>query len=270
MPNETRIFTIDRVAAVRTCALLCVFAACGDNSDTLPDAGPDPQPDVAVPQVMHGGILRTLDLSKPVGDMQPVLAGAEICVVEGAEPHCVTSAADGRWAINLPPNNDDIRITFTAPGHLSLYLVWFSEDRDNLELTLHLISDAIVSSFYSSCGGSYPEQQAGILLQGFRFSPPDDYRYLSGAVASVPAGMGPCYFETPYAHDPQQLTTTEPGLGMTLFGNVPVAAGSADTTISLAGTTCYSHRNLVDTATPNVIRVPLRAGFQTVLDIVCE
>jgi hypothetical protein len=261
--------------------LLLAMGGCGDDEASRADAAAsidaalvdaalvDAAPiDASATLVMFGGTVHSYDALVPLS-AQPPLGGVEVCLVSMDPPVCVMTDALGTWAISVPANDDGVRFTFSVAGHLGIYYVTFTTDVDDTDHYLILIPDAVVSSSYGDCAAMYPETSAGILLQGFRRTGPTSYTYLEGATLAATAGVGPCDFSGVYEHDPAQSATREAGLGVTLFANVP-APGTVDVTITLSGTTCYSYANLVDTATPNVIQVPLLAGYQTLLDIVCE
>ena len=107
-------------------------------------------------------------------------------------------------------------------------------------------------------------------MKGLRYIPPNQFQSLAGATVTSTAGVGPCYFSAPYEYDSQVTATTAAGLGYTLFANVPVNAGTVDATITLSGTTCVSNSNIANGPAPNTVRLPLKAGFQTVLEVLCE
>jgi hypothetical protein len=253
---------------------LLLLVACGDDrtASSSPDAAPpeiDAPVDAPPDLISFRGTTFSFDPDQPVGPTtQPVLAGVEVCIVEGAAPGCSISGADGSFSV-AAPKQAKLQVTFAATGHLPIYL--FTETTDEpRDFTMYLAGDAIAGPFYTACGGTFPEANGGILLQGYRFTPPSQFQYLDGAVAGSSAGVGPCYFDTPYVYDPQQLTTSTAGFGAALFANIPTTGGSADVTLALAGTTCKAFHDLVPSPAENTLRVPLRAGFQTILDVVCE
>ncbi len=254
---------------------LVFLVGCGDNQSGQP--GQPGQPDAGEPEIdasagariKIGGTVHSFDVSKPLDATQPVLPGAEVCIYEDGEPHCATTAADGRWEMDGPANAGRLEYTTTAPGHLSVYEVYFTRDADELEGRLFMGPDALVSSYLQSCGVGY-DLKTGVLVKGFRYTPPDDYTYLDGAVASATGGDGPCYMAAPWIYDPAQQTTTAAGTGVLVFGEVPAGAQSVDLTVTLAGATCSAYLDLVDNLGPNQMRIPVRPGFQTLVNVVCE
>ena len=249
-------------------ALALLIGCGGDEPSVQPDAGDVDAP--AGARIRIGGTVYSFDPAKPLDDTQTPLPGAEMCLEESGQPRCATTDASGRWELDAPANAGRLEFTTTAPGHLSVYEVYFTSAADELAWTLYMAPDALARDFLQSCGVGFDANKTGVLLKGFKYTPPDDYVFLDGAIASTDVGGGPCYMAMPYMHDPEVQTSKAAGLGITVFGDLPATSGKVDVTVSLAGTTCGPYLDLVDDLGNGKISIPVRAGFQTLVNVVCE
>jgi hypothetical protein len=268
------------VDAVSRWWLLSLFVvACGDDAITPVDATNADTTflDANVPMVELSGTTHAYDTTKVFDPaVQPRLGGVEVCDRTTAPMSCTTSDAQGRYTLSVRANSKPLRLSFASAGHVATHFVTFTDDVDRTDFFVFMFPDALVSSFYTACdaAATFPEVAAsGILLVGSRFTPPNFAALEGGTMQLVdpPTGsVGPCYQDQIFTYDPQQLTTRASGQGVGVFANVPVESGHVDVDVKLAGSTCYSFRNVADTTTPDRIRVPLLAGHQTVLQVVCE
>lgn len=259
-------------------ALMMVVAACGDDSMMMmvqPDAGDPPQPDApATPHVTVGGTIFDLDIGKPLTPAsQNVLPGVEVCsLVTDEAKTCVTTDAQGRWALSLPAQRKGIGITMTLAGYSPLFNVTATLANDETWGDMYLGRNADMAAFAAATGGlTYPVSttSAWVALNGHRHIAPN-FPNLDGGTMSANAGNGAFYFSAPWQYDANQTTTTTAGYGYGVFGDIPVTLGSVDVTIKLAGTTCFASRQMVPLVGEDTIRVPVLAGFITHLPTVCE
>jgi hypothetical protein len=256
-------------------------ATTGDATAAPPDAG-SPNLDAA-PQpklVTYTGTIFRFDPTKDLANQSP-FADAEVCVVSVTPSVCVKTNEAGKWVLRLRANDRGLRLTYTAAGYLPLYHVTFTTEEDDTNDKTYLLSDALAQSFWSKCGGgsgaTYPEGTNGaVLLQGFRRTGVNAFAYLEGATMTATGGAaaaakGPCYMATPWQYDPQPTATTLNGVGAGVFANVAMgSASSLDVNVNLSGAVCYSNQHLVDGPSANMVRAPLRPGFLTLVDVVCE
>jgi hypothetical protein len=251
------------------------LAACGgDDGSSKTDAAVSS--DAAVdgntgPRITWAGTIYDLDPQKPVTvDDQVVLAGVEVCsVVPGEARSCVTTGNDGRWSLKFPPNQAGIAFAAKKTGSASVLFVDATFDSDELEVVAYLPRAADVTTFMTACSTSVPSaSDAALLLLGLESFTPA-YVPLDGGTLTAPAGVGPCYMQSPWVRGNQTTTSTD-GLGAGVFGGVPVAGGKAAARLTKTGKTCKPARDAVPVLGDGNFELPVEAGYFTSLTVICE
>jgi hypothetical protein len=254
-------------------ALALAVAACGgDDGASMPDAGvTDSALDGATgPRITWSGIIYDLDPQKPVTvDEQAPLAGVEVCaVIPGEARTCVTTGNDGRWSLKFPPNTAGIAFAAKKSGSASVLFVDATFDSDELEVVAYLPRAADVTTFMTACSTAVPSSDAALLLLGLESFTPA-YVPLDGGTMTAPAGVGPCYMQSPWVRGNQTATSTD-GLGAGVFGGVPVTGGKAKARVTKTGKTCKPSRDAVPVLGDGNFELPVEAGYFTSLTVICE
>lgn len=248
---------------IQRCGLVVfVLSACSSDAGVSPDASLD-----AANTVLVSGTFYDPPSGAVPSPSSPRLAGVEVCVVGGAPEQCVTSSSNGTYTMSVPRDVPDLRLTFVKAGFGRFHYVTYTEDTDRA-LPFWLPTETEVAAVYASCGATYAETAASLLVQAYSYTPPNNYDFLQGAVISATAGTGPCYFSGDFTHDSRALTTQASGYGVTMLADVP--GDSVDVTIEVAGASCKSRNDVLESSAANTIRAPIHPGFITMFDASCE
>jgi hypothetical protein len=240
-------------------ALASIALACGSDAPATEGAGQaDAGADAArpAPPSRSGSVYE--QKAAPDGGAVPI-ENAQVCFVEHPELACVTTDAEGKYAVSSPSPDAlaPYGVAFTAAGHLgrvrSAYTWWPSG--------VGLSSDRDVAGIAGPAGFTYPARGTGLievhlldggLNQGF-----------AGATVSLSpaAGAGPIYEDPEGVPAPSRRATSSSG--RILFGDL--APGRFTLTISAPGRSCGTDG--VSGTWPdsgrNVITVPVAAGCIT-------
>lgn len=262
------------------CALVGIAAAAcgGENGDARP------QPDGAMPMGDAGMALPPpappdpIDCATdPIASFSGTIAalsdraaieGARVCVLDHPEIPCATTNADGFYVLECAPVGD-AAISFEAEGFAGGVWLWRGVEGEPQDLSIALARDAENTGYLAPTGVAYPDGESALVTID-----------LVGNVAGLTAvqrsgsGEGPFYSADESGRIDPAATSAASENELVFFVARPVP-GWSEIELELippAGASCGQ----LDGAwrgrdgAPNVVRVPVRAGWESVIWVRCQ
>lgn len=264
-----------------TCALAALaLAGCGSETGGAPmpdgsmpagDAGtmppppppPPPEPvDCATdPIASFSGTVVSLS------DRMPI-ANARVCVIDHPEIPCATTNSVGFYVLECAPLGD-AGITFEAEGFATGVWLWRGAEGDAQDLSVALARDEENTNYLAPTGFTYPDGASALVT----IDPVGRAAGLS-AVQRSGSGEGP-FFSADEAGRVDPTASSLASESELMFFLAQPIEGWSEIEIELlppAGVSCaqldgaWAARD----GTPGVVRVPVRAGWETVIWVRCQ
>jgi hypothetical protein len=256
-----------------TFLLACAaLAACGrqphdtDSGMPMRDAGPPPDPPAPIDCAAEP-IARFSGSVMALTDRVP-MEGAHVCVLDHPEIPCAATDALGSYALACAPPGD-AAISFEAAGFAPGVWLWNGRaGAPPQDLSVSLVRDAENTAYLAPAGVTYPDGASALVTI-------DLVGDVAGLMAALRTGEGegPFYSADEGARvDP--AATSAAGEGEFVFFLARPDPGWSEIEIELVpanGATCtqlegaWSARD----GAPNVIRVPIRPGTESVIWVRC-
>lgn len=254
------------------CALL--LGACGSNGidpEPTPDSGvpihgdPPPPPDPV--DCAGGDVARFSGELTALSDRAPI-AGAQVCVLEHDEIPCATTDASGFWQLDCAPRGD-AAIWFRADGFAPGVWLWAGPAGEAYEdLDVSLARDAENSGYLSPTGVTYPDGTSSLVTIVARGNSAG-----MTAVLRSGSGEGPFYSADQGGRIDPALTALPSADELVFFVAQPWS-GWQEIEIELlsaGGGACQQDGGAwtARDGAPNVVRLPIRAGTESVMWVSC-
>jgi len=242
-------------------ALLGLVAGCGAGTaewrgDGAADGGLDAVEGDGPETVVFGGTVYRIksDLS---------LLGAEVCLLNQAQPTCDLTDSVGRFRFIVPAESNQA-VSITAPGFAGVVLAFRAGRFDLTTFSVALQSATDEKTYYSAAGIEWPSMSNGFLLI---FTRDISGSSLEGVTSSLsPAtGSGPIY-DDPMGVADKTLQATSMN-GTVHFGGV--GPGTIDVGFGPSKLLCSAFVGGWPSPNTNAVQVPVVAGFETLLGVNC-
>ena len=264
--------------------LSLLVAACGgDGSGTTPqvdgsvplvgdDAGvttppPPPPPPPGPIDCAAGPVASFSGTVQALGD-RSAIAGARVCVLDHPEIPCATTSAEGFYVLECAPLGD-AAISFDAVGFASGVWLWRGVAGGPTDLSVLLARDSENTGYLSPTGVTYPDGSSALVTI-------DANGAVDGVTARLRSGSGHGAFYS--ADDGGRIDPSATFLAdeteLVFFVARPWE-GWSELEVEITpptGRSCAQTDGAwgARDGAPNVVRVPVRPGTESVIWITCE
>jgi len=210
----------------------------------------------------------------PAGGLVP-LEGVSVCVFDRDDIPCVTTAADGSYALDALPANRDLLIAYTRSEFVAQMGMLSTGTDDVGPIEIRMARESSAQLFFTAIGATYPlGDTGGITFGAYPTSTGggvDADAGLAGYAAHLTpeSGTGPVYINDSELPDPSLVTTQKPGWG--LYANV--TSGTVSVRFEKAGRPCTRVRpgyGWTRSLSDGVLEMPVIAGFLTAGAVLCD
>jgi hypothetical protein len=235
------------------------------DAGTMADAGPPPPPTPIDcendPISSFAGVVQALNGSGPI-------AGVRVCVLDHPEIPCATTSAAGYYELACAPVGE-AAISFESTEYSTGVWLWNGEVNVTHALSVLLETPEGNTIYFASTGVAYPDGMSGLLTMTFTGN-------AGGLTARLRSGEGRGPFYT--INEGGQLSPTATELESAsefAFFIARPAPGWNEIEVELnpgAGIVCGHPDGIWQArdATPNVIRMPIQTGSETVVSVRCQ
>jgi hypothetical protein len=214
-------------------------------------------PDAGSPTVTLHGRVRT--------ESKDPIPGAAVCLRESQQP-CVTTDASGEFTIDLPAHQE-IAIAITAQGFAARLFATNTVGQSIRDWNFQLPTATFEAARYAKVGQSAPDPQSASLVATAQ-APSGVGHDMTGVEISIDprAKIGPVYLAEDGAPDSSLVATST--YGDAVFAGV--APGVVELTMGPADVVCVPSFGGWPTSRQGSVRVPVVAGFETVVWMRCH
>lgn len=200
----------------------------------------------------------------------PALSGVHVCMTSGTATSCADTAIDGKWQF-CAPNDSEITVSLEKAGYmpgLSPITTGTSQPPEGRDFSILPVTTACPNT-WAKMNLDCPPTTGGLLFLAARDS------VETGIAGVVIDGASPPAAKTGYGSPSGEVDSTL--TASTTNGNIYMGTfPTADVVVTLhkdMTTSCHGRSLFAWTRSapgPNMVKVPVRAGFRTYALVTCE
>jgi hypothetical protein len=202
---------------------------------------------------------------KVTTESQAGIVGATVCLQGTLRARCVRASDSGDFSLVVPAHAE-LAVAVTAPGFGNRLIPFTTTGKDATGAYM-LLREEAVQARYSGLGGVYPNEAVGFVYATAE-APSGSATGIEGVTMTIEpkSGQGPLYFAPDSRPDPARTKTST--WSDALF--IGVTPGEVTLTFGPAPVTCMPSYGGWPSATPNSVRIPVAAGFETRVGMGCH
>ncbi len=193
------------------------------------------------------------------------IAAATVCLHGSLRAPCVRVSDSGDFSIEVAAHAE-LAMAVTAPGFGSRLVALTTTGKDSNGAYV-LLREEVLRARYSALGAVFPNEAIGF-IDGTARGPDDGLTGIEGVTMAIEPklGQGPLYFASDSRPDPTRTTTST--WSEALFASV--TPGEVTLTFGPAPVSCVPLYGGWPSPTPNSVRVPVAAGFESSVAMRCH